>query len=301
MKEIIYQYLCQLFGEADVLATYLDGRPAVFDTKAPDDLDESWNDGVQYPRCIYELNMQANAERKVSGQLFVDVMCENTQEAMQESISPEQLAVMVKEAVDGCFFSNSDLTISAQWSSSDNFSQDDSNLAGITITFDIMAYPVQETESPDPIAAVNLWLKTLYQNAYVIGRDTLPDVWKPTDDSPALYCRLTNLGAGRMKSTAAVTWIGADMRVNIIAPSEKVRATISKNSVQILENATRLILDDGSPMLIDRVSADISADPLREGQLYIKATYGVLNTYTGTPLRSVTLKGMSSESEVKHG
>ena len=296
MNEIIYQYLCQLFGEADVLATYLD-MPAVFDTKAPDDVDESWNNDMKYPRCIYELNMQANAERKVSGQLFVDVMCENK----QDSIPPEQLAEMVKEAVDGCFFSTSDLTISAQWGSFENFSQEDSNLAGITITFDVMAYPVQETESPDPVEAVNSWLKTLYQDAYVIGKDTLPEVWKPTDNSPALYCRLTNLGAGRMKSTAAVTWIGADMKVNIIAPSEKVRSTISKSSIQILENATRLMLNDGSPMLIDLVSADISADPLREGQLQIKATYGVLNVFTGTPLQKVTVRGMSSESEVKHG
>ena len=64
MNEIIYKYLCQLFSETDILATYLD-VPAVFDTKAPDDMDEGWSN-AQYPRCIFELNMQANAERKVS-------------------------------------------------------------------------------------------------------------------------------------------------------------------------------------------------------------------------------------------
>ena len=163
-------------------------------------------------------------------------------------------------------------------------------MSGITITFAVLAYPNQETESPDPVKAVNLWLKTLYQNAYVIGKDKLPETWKATDETPALYCHISSLGdSPRMKSTATVTWIGANMNVNVIAPSEQVRNTISKSATQILTNATRLMLDDGSPMLIDDVTANLTADPLREGQINIKSTYGVLNVYTGTPLRSVRI------------
>ena len=104
-----------------------------------------------------------------------------------------------------------------------------------------------------------------------------------------------------MKSTAAVTWIGATMNINIMAPSEKVRSTMIKNSIQILENATRLILNDGSPMLIDKLNGNMAADPLREGQIQIKATYGVLNTYTGTPLQRAYVSGMGAESEVRNG
>ena len=284
MNEIIYKYLVELLEKFDGFAKYFDS-PAVFNLKAPDDVDENWN-GKQYPRCIYELNMQADTERKISGRLFVDVMCENN----QDSIQPEELASMVKEAVDGCFFSTPELTISAQWESFDNFQQSDNKVSGITITFAALAYPNQETESPDPVKAVNLWLKTLYQNAYVIGKDKLPETWKATDETPALYCHISSLGdSPRMKSTYAVTWIGASMNVNVIAPSEIVRNIISKNATQILTNATRLMLDDGSPMLIDDVTANLTADPLREGQINIKSTYGVLNSYTGTPLRSVRI------------
>lgn len=302
MEVIIFNYLKKVFDENSnedkkILATYLEEQ-AVFNTKAPDDVDEGWKDGVQYPRCIFELNMQADAERKISGRLYVDVMCENE----NNSVQPESLAELVKQAVDGCFFSKTDLTISAQWNRSDNFAEKDSKLSGITLTFDILAYPIQETESPDPVKAVNLWLKTLYSDAYVIGRDTLPETWKPTDKSPAIYCRISNLGeSSRMKSTAAVTWIGADMRVNVMAPSEQVRSTIIKNSIQILTNATRLILDDKSPMLIDRVTGNPAADALREGQIQIKTTYGVLNTYTGTPIKSIRTSGLDAEMEVNHG
>lgn len=295
MEELIYTYLCGQFESNDDFARYA-GKPAVFNTKAPDDMDEYWNES-QYPRCIFELKMQADPERKISGRLFIDVMCENE----TSSIQPEELESIVKSAVDGCFFSTSELTISAQWDTSDEFTQNDNKLSGITISFDIMAYPIQETECPDPIYTTNLWLKTLYNDAYVIGRDVLPQTWKPSDTSPAIYCRLLRLGEGRMKSTAAVTWIGADMKINVMAPSEKVRSTIIKKSIQILTNATRLILDDGSPMLIDSITANTGADPLREGQIQVKATYGVLNEYIGTPLNHAYVKGMGVESEVNNG
>lgn len=297
MEEIIYRYLCGLFhNEEPILAQYRDS-PAVFNTKAPDDMDSEWSDS-QYPRVIFQLDMQANPERKISGQLYIDVMCENE----MESVQPEELEATVKAAVDGCFFSNEELTISAQWNRSDAFSEKDSKLAGITLTFDVMAYPLQETEGLDPVKAVNIWLKTLYQDAYVIGRDTLPETWKPTNETPALYCRLSNLGeSSRMKSTSAVTWIGADMKVNVMAPGEQIRSTICKQSIQILINAYKLILDDGSPMLIDRVTENLAADPLREGQIQIKATYGVLNAYTGTPLQHTYVRGMCAEREVNDG
>lgn len=295
MEEIIYRYLLEQFKADNLLAQYLE-NPAVFNMKAPDDMDGSWAD-AQYPRVIFQLDMQADPERKISGQLLIDVMCENDIEA--NPIQPEELESVVKSAVDGCFFSNHELTISAQWNSSNPFAEQDNKLSGITLVFDVMAYPMQETESPDPIHAVNLWMKTVYQNSYVIGSDELPETWKPTDEAPALYCRLSRLGeSGRMKSTAAVTWIGADMQSYVMAPSEEVRSKIIKSYIQILRNADKLILDDGSPMLIDSVNSNIAADPLREGQIQIKATYGVLNTYTGTPLTRVGMTGLGAESEV---
>ena len=298
MEEIIRNYLVDLFTEYDLLAKYLD-TPAVFNEKAPDDVDENWKDEIQYPRCIFDLSMQADPERKISGQLYVDVMCENE----TTSIQPEELEVLVKAVVDGCFFSSSDLTISAQWRSSDSFGEKDNKLSGITLVFDIMAYPKQETDSPDPIHATNLWLKTIFQNAYVIGSEELPETWKPTDETPALYCRLSKLGeSGRMKSTAAVTWICADMQIYVMAPSEEIRSRINKSIIQLLINADKLILDDGSPMLIDSVTGNMAADPLRDGQIQIKGTYGVLNICTGTPLRHANITGLCTESEVEnHG
>lgn len=294
MEELIYQYLCSCEELSRDLTTWAD-TPAIFQTKAPDDTDESWGDGSQYPRLIFDLNMQSDAERKISGQLMIDVMCEDE----AESIQVEDIEATVKGVIDGCFFSNSDLTISAQWSSSNPFEQGDDDVIGTTLVFDVLAYPKQTTTDPDPIAATNLWIKTLYQDANVIGKDELPTTWKPTDESPAIYCSLFRLAESpRLKSTYSVDWIGAELHIYVMAPSESVRATISKQIIQILTHATRIMLNDGSPMLIDKVTDNLSADPLRTGQIVVNATYGVLTEKTGIKLQHTYTRGMNAESEV---
>lgn len=295
MEEIIYNYLCDCEELSGMLTTWADS-PAIFQTKAPDDKDEDWGHS-QYPRIIFDLDMQADPERKISGQLMIDVMCEDKSDTVQI----EELEAVAKAMVDGCFFSNSDLTISAQWRNSAPFEQGQGNgsLIGYTLIFDILAYPNQLTTDPDPIAATNLWIKTLYQDARVIGKDALPTTWKPSDESPAIYCSLFRMGESpRMKSTYSVDWIGAELHIYVMAPSENVRATISKQIIQLLTHATRIILSDGSPMLIDRTNVNLAADPLRTGQIVVNATYGVLTAKSGIKLKHTYISGMNAESEV---
>ena len=294
MEEIIFQYLCDCEELTNLITSY-EGIPAIFQSKAPDDTDNGWDDESQYPRLVFDLSMQSDAERKVSGQMMIDVMCEDKAEGIQI----EDIESVVKAAVDGCFFSSSDLTISAQWRNSNPFEQGDDDVIGTTLVFDVMAYPKQITTDPDPIAATNLWLKTLYQDANVIGKDELPTTWKPTNESPAIYCSLFRLGEStRMKSTYAVDWIGAELHIYVMAPSESVRATISKQIIQILTHATRIMLNDGSPMLIDKATANLAADPLRTGQVIVNATYGVLTEKSGIKLQHAYTSGMGVEREV---
>lgn len=295
MEEIIYRYLLGQFGGNNILCTYMD-LPAVFNTKAPDDKDDGWGDNPQYPRVIFELNMQADSERKVSGQLYIDVMCENK---LTEPL--DDMEALIKGAVDGCFFSTPEMTISAQWISKNAFEQPDDKVCGTTMVFDVLAYPNQLTESPDPIEAVNTWIKNAYPEANVIGKDTLAETWKPTDESPAVYCRLYHIGESpRLKSTYNVDWFGAEIHVNVMAPSENVRATLCKQLTQKLTHSVRIMLDDGSPMLIDKIASNTAADPLKEGQIQINGTYGVLPERKGTPLKRAYVKGMQAKKEAEH-
>lgn len=297
MDEIIGQYLCEQSIIREKLTSYL-VTPAIFNKNAPDDKDEGWEGESQFPRIVYELNMQADPERKVSGQLYIDIMCQNT----IDTVPVEELESLVKDVVDGCFFSTSDLTISAQWKDSNAFEQDDDKVEGTTMVFDVLAYPDQLTESPDPIAATNLWVKTLYQSAIVIGRDALQPTWKATDESPAIYCSLNRItDSAKMKSTANVDWFDAEIHINVMSPTENVRSSICKKIIQLLRAASRIILDDGSPMLINKVTSNMAADPLRAGQIVINATYGVLPYQAPqTKLQRTTLFGMCAETEVKN-
>ena len=285
IEEVLYKHLQEKETELGSYMARWNSKMAIFNQEAPKDTDKGWGEGSQYGRIVFAIDTNDDPERKISGKLLVDIMCE------KEQTPPEYIEPIVKELIDGYFFTRPEITMAAQWSASNYFTEATEKVVGVTLTFDLLAFPAQETTDPDPVKAVNQWLKILYPEGKVICKDILQETWKPTDEAPALYCRLASLGEGRLPSSAAVTWIGADMRVCVMAPSENVRSAIAKNCVQALTNADKLILEDGSPMLIDAVSANLTADQMRAGQVQIKTTYGVLNQYTGTPLKNAYISG----------
>lgn len=298
IEELLYKHLHEKGQELEPHLAKFKGKMAIFNQEAPKDTDAGWESKTQYGRIVFDIDTTQDTERKVSGVLLVDISTEKTQ------TPPEYIEPIVKELIDGYFFSSPDLTMAAQWKASNYFTEPTKMVNGVTLTFDLLAFPNQLTEEPDPVKTANDWLKELYPDAKIIGEDNLPEAWKPTDEAPAFYCRLIQLGNGRMPSSAAVTWIGATMRIGVMAPSEQVRASIAKKCIQVLNNETRLMMKEGdeqTPMLIDDVSVDLASDQVRVGQLLIKGTYGVLNTYTGTPLKNVYVAGMGIESEVPRG
>ena len=296
MEEVIYTHLCDVLS--DYITKYAD-RPAVFNQLAPSDTDELWNENTQYPRAIFELNMQADPARKVAGQLYIDVLTENK----GKSIQPEELEAIVNLQVSDCFFSTDDLTIAARWNRSDPFKQgEDDKVIGITLTFDILAFPNQLTSDPDPIECVNSWLKSLYPNAKVIGKDSLPKVWIPTSDSPALYCRVSGLAdSPKMNSTHWVEWIQASMALSIIVPNIEVQNKMLRLITEVLKAATRLIMSDDSPLLIDDIKVNHEANPLNTGQVQIQGTYGVLRQVEATKLNHIYYKRGYEERKVQDG
>ena len=296
MEKVINEYLCEILS--NYTTKYLD-MPAVFNGSAPQDTDDGWEEDTQYPRAIFELNMQADPARKVAGQLYIDVMCENA----ANSVQPEELEAVVNLSVGDCFFSTDDMTISARWNRSDAFKQgEDDKVSGITLTFDILAFPLQTTTEPDPIDCVNSWLKTLYPNSKVIGKDVLPKVWVPTSESPALYVRNVGLSdSPKMNSTYYVEWLQVSMALSVIAPNIEVSTKMLRMITEVLKAATRLILSDNSPLMIDDIKVNHEANPLNTGQIQVKATYGVLRKQEATKLNHIYYKRGYEEREVSDG
>ena len=132
------------------LATYAD-QMAIFNQEAPADTDAGWGSTSQYGRVVFNVEMQDDPERKVSGTMVVDVYCEDGVQI------PEEIEPIIRELIDGYFFSNPAVTIAAQWSSSSYFSGPTEKVVGVTLTFKLLDFPMQITADPDPIALINEW------------------------------------------------------------------------------------------------------------------------------------------------
>ena len=275
LEAIIYDYLKNNEAITKMLTLY-DGNPAIFNMEAPSDMDTHWRDGPQYPRMIYELNMQDNPERKTSGTLSVDFFFARDGNLFMEDVEP-----IIKEEVNGCFFSDETDTIAAQYIDSTPFTidKDNSRIAGFTATFDVMAFPSQFTTAPDPVHATYLLLKELFPESIYIGVDKKEGTWKVTDEKPAIYCRLQYLNPGIYPGNYNTTWYNPIMMVHFFAPTMQKRMEMVKRFTEVLQQQARIFFEDRSWMFVQRAAVTMGADPLKVGQLTIECTYGIVRKY----------------------
>ena len=60
------------------------------------------------------------------------------------------------------------------------------------IVFDILEYPAQETTDPDPVMALNRYIKNLFPECIVFGIDELSEYTIPAD-TPVFYSGLKSI------------------------------------------------------------------------------------------------------------
>ena len=60
------------------------------------------------------------------------------------------------------------------------------------IVFDILEYPAQETTDPDPVMALNRYIKKLFPECIVFGIDELSEYTIPAD-TPVFYSGLKSI------------------------------------------------------------------------------------------------------------
>ena len=74
------------------------------------------------------------------------------------------------------------------WSRTDGFILEGTNIAGQELQFDILEYPSQETSDPDPIDAVNAYLKDVFPEALVLWYIAAWRPWRKTKPGQPLRC-----------------------------------------------------------------------------------------------------------------
>jgi len=263
---------------AGMLATYKD-IPAFFYQKAPMDTDRDWQKPT-FPHVVYHIDMRYDPERKTAGMMMVHAYCSTESFHM-----PEDIEKRLVELISGTFYSaEMQPVVCAIWERSEAFAhekrdtiQGDTSpeVFGVTVVFDLLSFPSQLTTDPDPVQGLNHWTKRFFPEMNVITYDTLPSVWKPTDESPAIYWRFEGV-ATTDKQSYAVTWYSGDFAAHVIADSVEERNRWLKALCEQVQLDGEVVLLDGSPMFAKQIKIRHNAEPLREGQMALTGSYGVL-------------------------
>lgn len=271
IEPILYDHLRAQAELASFLTTYA-GSPAIFNQEAPADTDPLWAVGAQYGRIVFYVNMGDDPERSYSGTLGVDIYC---QQGKQE---PETLEALIRPLLDGYFFSDDSDTLAAQWRDSSYFSELNKDIVGVTLSFALLAFPLITTENPNPVDRFNRWTKERFPHLYVIGHDELPPVWKPSDETPAVYWRVTQAAkCSWIPDTWQTDWQTATLQGHVLAPSVHVMAQTARDITTLLTAEKRILRDGEAPMMTERNNRILAgADPMKQGQITCEATYGII-------------------------
>lgn len=278
IEETLYEYLCNCEQLASMLAKYGEDTPAIFQQIAPQDSDPMWKE-MQYARIVYDIDKTGDVQRKISGMLYMDIMCSD------ESTPPEDIETILKELIDGYFFVVDGMTYAAKWERSDSFKTEPNHkVFGITVTFSLLAFPKQNTAEPDTVALMNTWAKELFPNATILNVSGTAAVFKPTDEAPAIYWSFQGLKDSPISSVFHCTWIQNILTMHVMAPSETIRNAIVTQAMQELAAKTRVLFPDKSQFIIHSVAGNMSADPIKTGQLTVSGSYGLLRQYPASPI-----------------
>ena len=271
VEQAIYEHLTAQTGLTQFLTTY-NSLPAVFNQKAPADPDELWAKGPQYPRLVFFVDLQGDPARIMGGSLSVDIQCPD------DGKPPEELEPLVRELIHGWFFSNGTFTTAAQWKATNYFTEPTEQVVGCTVSFDLLAFPVLTTVEPDVIDRLNSWT-ALKTGLYAINHAALPaSAWKPAAEESAIYWRLAREEpVGWIPDTFQTVWRTAVVRGHIFSLDNKTAATAARQIITGLYADKRLMVQGEAPVMVNRNNtADMTADPLRTGQLTVEATFGVI-------------------------
>lgn len=271
LEEIVYSVLAGSRALASALTSY-NGKPAVFYGSAPDDKADGWDGRTQFPRIDYTADYVSNPERKTSGVLAVNIMC------AEDGVLPEEIEPLVRNLLCGVFLTPSGgIPHSLAWARSEAYDRrredGDGIVTGISVLFDLYAFPAQVTTDPDPVLAMNRFAEVALPDAEIIGgRKPTAEVFVPTPERPAIYFRLESLQTERETNTVA--WLDGVVAGHVFAGGEE---TIwIKRLADRLAEAGEVEMLDTSPMFMRTVRADNTLDALSAGQLRLSVRFGIL-------------------------
>ena len=272
LEDLLYNRLTSDEPLSAKLTTYGD-KPAVFYQTAPDDTATGWDQRNQYPRIDYIIDYIKNPERKTSGVLTMNILCSS------EGTTPEEIEPIARNLLCGVFFVPDKTPYCVAWNRSDVFDvkTEDGLIIGITVTFDVYAFPQQETTDPDPVLAINHFIAQTFPEMTVIGHTrNVGQSFAPTSENPAVYWRVESLNTQRETNT--VVWLDGVLRGHVFAYGEET-SWLRCIADPLALNGEVTMLDD-SPMFIRKLTIDNTSDMLSMGQIKLDVRFGLLRRFS---------------------
>ncbi len=269
LNELVYSRLSSSERLCTLLAEYYDG-PAIFNTEFPPDQSEGWKGNTQYPRLLYRISMQANTERSSSGTIRVTVY------GKKDPTVIEEIEDIIRERLTNVLMKpDGEAPFCVAWFNTEPFSIADMAVYGKDMAFDIIEYPDQTTTDPDPVMALNAYIKKLFPEYVVIGLDELQEITNPAE-TPVFFCRLSSIASADGTSRNTVVWFQAQVSIHVLCSDQGTRMRITGGLNQRLAVDTEVTMLDDSPMEIRALRVNARSDYLREGQLTVTGYYGCL-------------------------
>lgn len=272
--ELIYKWFTENKAIAESVAVY-SGKPAIFYQTIPADIQKGWGHKAQYPRIVYSIDMQANQERKSAGTMEISLLCD------EAGTPPESIEPMIKDCLRDLIVKPDDISpYCFAWSRTDSFEVSsretgaDTRVIGMEIRFDILEYTSQETTDPDPVVALNQYIKKVMPEAFVMGVDHLDSFLVANEKAPVFYCRLETVERSRVTNTVA--WMDGRIAVHVLCPAPEIRLKWVMALANSLSLDAEVVMLDKSPMSIKRLQVNNKADYLKDGQLFVTVHYGLL-------------------------
>lgn len=272
LQELIYKRFAGSAALVKHLAVFR-GAPAIFSPDPPEESQEGWDGSAQYPKLLYFFDLQANEERHSAGTLSVSLLCQNTAE-----IAPEAIEPLVRDCLrDVILKPGGGTPYCFAWARTDAFTIEEkkgSITIGSEVRFDILEYPSQETSDPDPVMAMNQYIKGLYPECMIMGYDRMEEITEATGKRPVIYCRL--VAVEQSEETNTVAWMDGRIAVHILCPESETRLKMAAAIANRMSLDGEIIMRDHSPMFIKRLQANYKSDYLKDGQIFVTGHYGLL-------------------------
>jgi len=248
------------------------GTPAIFAHEAPDDTDPGWENGIQYPRIIFELQRSSGVGDVMQGTLHVTIWARDGQGG-----SIEAIVAAVRRLLDA----------SALYASEDGLAAlaavpqaipmprntEGTRVIGVDLIYRLQVMPPNTTYEPDPVATLNRWSTDWLDNRITIA----PNAWAPSDSNPAVYWRLISDRTRPADMEWWGFWVDVELAGHVLAPSAYARNIWARYVSDTLRLPTmrKIRMGDGGPLIVNAVEQVTSANPREQGQVRVSARFGM--------------------------